>query len=154
MALQIRALQMANANSGLKRTTAQLLGNFRKAHGYSGFFTQGLGESTAAPQYTPQTYIPNIHPKHTPKTWLQAPELARLIYLDNHTYLTGNCNPSPWTCPIDLDAISEVQLVSDCTCGTSWSVSNSILCLTRTLSQLNPNLSQLNPNLSQLNPNL
>ena len=36
----VRALQMANAGSGL--TTKELLVNFHKAHGFTGFFTQGL----------------------------------------------------------------------------------------------------------------
>ena len=38
----IRALQMANAGSGEKLGTLQLLDNFRKIHGFQGFFTQGL----------------------------------------------------------------------------------------------------------------
>ena len=36
----VRSLQMANAGSGL--TTKELLVNFHKAHGFQGFFTQGL----------------------------------------------------------------------------------------------------------------
>jgi hypothetical protein len=36
----VRALQMANAGSGL--TTGELLTNFKNAHGWQGFFTQGL----------------------------------------------------------------------------------------------------------------
>jgi hypothetical protein len=36
----VRALQMANAGSGL--TTSELLSNFQRAHGWKGFFTQGL----------------------------------------------------------------------------------------------------------------
>ncbi len=36
----VRALQMANAGSGL--TTGELLANFQKSHGWQGFFTQGL----------------------------------------------------------------------------------------------------------------
>jgi hypothetical protein len=43
----IRALQMANANSGVKLGTIQLLDNFRKVHGISGFFTQGLAPELA-----------------------------------------------------------------------------------------------------------
>lgn len=38
----VRALQMANAGSGLNLSTKQLLVNFKNAHGYKGFFTQGL----------------------------------------------------------------------------------------------------------------
>lgn len=41
----VRALQMANAGSGL--TTGQLLSNFHKAHGLKGFFTQGLAPELA-----------------------------------------------------------------------------------------------------------
>lgn len=41
----VRALQMANAGSGL--TTKELLMNFQKAHGFSGFFTQGLAPELA-----------------------------------------------------------------------------------------------------------
>lgn len=44
----VRALQMSNAGgSGPKLTTVQLLSNFRKAHGFSGFFTQGLAPELA-----------------------------------------------------------------------------------------------------------
>jgi hypothetical protein len=38
---------MANAGSGVKLTTVQLLSNFRKAHGIKGFFTQGLAPELA-----------------------------------------------------------------------------------------------------------
>lgn len=41
----VRALQMANAGSGL--TTSELLANFKKAHGWKGFFTQGLAPELA-----------------------------------------------------------------------------------------------------------
>jgi solute carrier family 25 2-oxodicarboxylate transporter 21 len=41
----VRALQMANAGSGL--TTKELLVNFHKAHGFAGFFTQGLAPELA-----------------------------------------------------------------------------------------------------------
>lgn len=43
----IRALQMANAGSGVKLTTGQLLSNFKNAHGITGFFTQGLAPELA-----------------------------------------------------------------------------------------------------------
>lgn len=43
----VRALQMANASSGTKLTTSQLLANFRKVHGIKGFFTQGLAPELA-----------------------------------------------------------------------------------------------------------
>ena len=38
----IRALKMANSNSQVRLSTAELLSNFRQAHGLVGFFTQGL----------------------------------------------------------------------------------------------------------------
>lgn len=41
----VRALQMSNAGSGL--TTKELLVNFHKAHGFAGFFTQGLAPELA-----------------------------------------------------------------------------------------------------------
>lgn len=41
----VRALQMANAGSGL--STGQLLTNFKNAHGFTGFFTQGLAPELA-----------------------------------------------------------------------------------------------------------
>lgn len=43
----VRALQMANASSGIKLSTGQLLDNFRKIHGIQGFFTQGLAPELA-----------------------------------------------------------------------------------------------------------
>ena len=43
----VRALQMANAGSGSKLTTMQLLTNFKNAHGIQGFFTQGLAPELA-----------------------------------------------------------------------------------------------------------
>lgn len=43
----VRALQMANAGSGAKLTTMQLLTNFKNAHGIQGFFTQGLAPELA-----------------------------------------------------------------------------------------------------------
>lgn len=43
----VKALQMANANSGTKLSTVTLLNNFRKVHGISGFFTQGLAPELA-----------------------------------------------------------------------------------------------------------
>ena len=48
----VRALQMANVNAGMKLTTLQLLSNFRKAHGLTGFFTQGL-----APELVRSTWM-------------------------------------------------------------------------------------------------
>jgi solute carrier family 25 (mitochondrial 2-oxodicarboxylate transporter), member 21 len=41
----VGALQMSNAGSGL--TTGQLLANFKNAHGWTGFFTQGLAPELA-----------------------------------------------------------------------------------------------------------
>lgn len=41
----VRALQMANAGSGL--STVDLLRNFHQAHGFAGFFTQGLAPELA-----------------------------------------------------------------------------------------------------------
>lgn len=41
----VRALQMSNAGLGL--TTKELLVNFKNAHGFSGFFTQGLAPELA-----------------------------------------------------------------------------------------------------------
>lgn len=41
----VRGLQMANAGMGL--STKELLGNFHKAHGMKGFFTQGLAPELA-----------------------------------------------------------------------------------------------------------
>lgn len=38
----VRALQMANAGSGTKLSTIQLLTNFKNTYGFQGFFTQGL----------------------------------------------------------------------------------------------------------------
>ena len=43
----IRALQMANAGSSNKLSTAQLLSKFKDSHGLSGFFTQGLAPELA-----------------------------------------------------------------------------------------------------------
>lgn len=43
----VRALQMANSGSGEKLSTMQLLSNFKDAHGYSGFFKQGLAPELA-----------------------------------------------------------------------------------------------------------
>jgi len=43
----VRALQMANAGSGVKQSTLELLSAFQKTHGTRGFFTQGLGPELA-----------------------------------------------------------------------------------------------------------
>ena len=43
----VRALQMANAGSGTKLTTIQLLTNFKNTYGVQGFFTQGLAPELA-----------------------------------------------------------------------------------------------------------
>ena len=43
----VRALQMANAGSGTKSTTIQLLANFKNTYGFKGFFTQGLAPELA-----------------------------------------------------------------------------------------------------------
>jgi len=43
----VRALQMANAGSGVSMSTLELLSAFKKTHGLKGFFTQGLGPELA-----------------------------------------------------------------------------------------------------------
>ena len=55
-------LQMADSGSGAARkTTAQLLSNFKATHGFSGFFTQGL-----APELVRSTWMRSIKVRHWP----------------------------------------------------------------------------------------
>jgi len=70
----VRALQMADASSGTKLSTTQLLRNFCNAHGIQGLFTQGLAPELAR------------------STWMRFMKFS--LYPLFHTIITGGIEES------------------------------------------------------------
>jgi hypothetical protein len=76
----VRALQMANAGSGC--TTSELLSNFQRAHGWKGFFTQGLVPELARStwmRFIKFALFPLVHISLTGKPESKGNELTKAL---------------------------------------------------------------------------